>query len=339
LLTEPASLARAHAVNGRVDERPGRVVVDSRAVNLRKTFFILPNLFTLSSVFCGFFAIATIARGAAGIGDFYQAAIAICFGFFFDMADGRVARLTKTQSSLGLELDSLADVITFGVAPALLMYRWGFDRIEPRLGMVVCFIYVAAGALRLARFNVLAHKEADEKKKPGKYILGLPVPASSAMLVSFVVLSYQVRGEHVDISQAALACVVVVLSYLMVSRVRFRSFKDLKPSRRTFTVGGGLAAAAVVAIFFKRVPSALVFVCLMGAYVGLGLFEEVLFYRRRRLEERASRAGASAMPALADGGAHSDEEVLEELGAFDAEEGEPQDLPADGPPLAKVSRR
>src|SRR5438128_7427362 len=121
-------------------------------MNLRKTFFILPNLFTLSSVFCGFFAITQCA-GKADMDGLYQAAIAISFGFFFDLADGRVARLTKTQSSLGLQLDSLADVITFGVAPALLIYRWGLDQLVsgipyfgPHLGALVAFLYVAAAA-------------------------------------------------------------------------------------------------------------------------------------------------------------------------------------------------
>src|SRR6185503_2714103 len=96
-------------------------------MNLRKTFFILPNLFTLSSVFCGFFAI-TLCAGAPTIESLYQAAIAICFAFFFDLADGRVARLTRTQSNLGLQLDSLADVVSFGAAPALLVYKWGLTR-------------------------------------------------------------------------------------------------------------------------------------------------------------------------------------------------------------------
>src|SRR5437868_5856135 len=137
-------------------------------MNLRKTFFILPNLFTLASVFCGFFAIVTVAEGGhATAAQLYQAACAICFGFFFDLADGRVARLTKTQSSLGLQLDSLADLVTFGVAPALMMYRWGLDRLTarvphvgPYLGAVVAFLFVACAALRLARFNVLALSES-----------------------------------------------------------------------------------------------------------------------------------------------------------------------------------
>jgi len=306
-------------------------------VNLRKTFFILPNLFTLASVFCGFFAIATVATGGhASVAQLYQAAIAISFGFFFDLADGRVARLTKTQSSLGLQLDSLADVITFGVAPALLIYRWGLDRLVsgipyagPHLGALVAFLFVGAAALRLARFNVLAINEADEKKKPGKYILGLPVPAAAAVLVSLVVLNYQVGGSFVQVGQAALALIVVVLSYLMVSRVRFRSFKDLKLSRRTVTVVGGILGAIVVAVFFKRIPSGFVFITLMATYLALGLFEEVIFFRRRRLEAEAARATGPVV-VEAEGGARSDEEVLAELGAYD-EPQEPADPNGDDP--------
>src|SRR3954465_12317604 len=135
-------------------------------MNLRKTFFILPNLFTLSSVFCGFFAITQCA-GEHSIDSLYQAAIAICFAFFFDLADGRVARLTKTQSALGMELDSLADVISFGAAPALLVYKWGLTRLG-LAGVFIAFVYCGAGALRLARFNVLSMQK--DSGKPGKHI-------------------------------------------------------------------------------------------------------------------------------------------------------------------------
>ncbi len=246
-------------------------------MNLRKTFFILPNLFTLSSVFCGFFAI-TLCAGQPGIDALYQAAVAICFAYFFDLADGRVARLTKTQSDLGLQLDSLADVISFGVAPALLVYKWGLTRFG-MWGIFIAFLFAAAGALRLARFNVLAMQH--DSAKPGKFIIGLPVPAASAVLVSLVLLNHQLAGSFVDVGQPALAVLVVILSYLMVSRIRFRSFKDLRLSRRTFT--GFLAIAAfTAAVLIGRMHSALIFVVLMATYVGLGLSEEVLFYRRRR---------------------------------------------------------
>lgn len=295
-------------------------------MNLRKTFFILPNLFTLASLFCGFFAIATVSSGSASMALLYQAAIAISYGFVFDMSDGRVARLTKTQSSLGLQLDSLSDLVTFGVAPALVMYRWGLDRLTSRipyvgrhLGLLVVFCFVATAALRLARFNVLALQEVGDKKNPGKYILGLPVPVAAGVLVCLVGLNYQLGGSLIEVGQAALAVVVLVLSYLMVSRVRFRSFKDLRLSRRTVTVASALVASGLIAIFYKKVPSAFVFMLLTSTYVGLGLMEEVLFFRRRRAEEVAARAKSTPL-IPADGGATSDEEVLAELGAFEGEE-------------------
>src|SRR3954464_7380992 len=127
-------------------------------VDFRKTYYILPNLFTLSSVFCGFISISLSASSGSTGSDLYQAALAICFGFFFDTADGRVARLTKTQTDLGRDLDSLADVITFGAAPALMVYKRGLTSFG-RLGVVVSGLYVCAGALRLARFNVLSRRD------------------------------------------------------------------------------------------------------------------------------------------------------------------------------------
>ncbi len=285
-------------------------------MNLRKTFFILPNLFTLSSVFCGFFAI-TLCAGKADIDSLYQAAIAICFAFFFDFADGRVARLTKTQSSLGLQLDSLADMISFGAAPALLVYKWGLEHFFGRAGVFVAFLFAGAAALRLARFNVLAMQHDGDK--PGKFFLGLPVPAAAAILVSIVVLNHQLGGSFVDVGQVSLALLVSVLSYLMVSRIRFRSFKDLRLSRRTITSGLAILSFTMVALF-ARLHSAFVFVVLMAAYLGLGLAEELLFYRRRRAEERAEK---TQEPVESEGGARSDEEVLEELGAYDRDDEQP----------------
>jgi CDP-diacylglycerol--serine O-phosphatidyltransferase len=280
-------------------------------MNLRKTFFILPNLFTLSSVFCGFFAI-TLCAGQTSIEALYQAAIAICFAFFFDLADGRVARLTKTQSELGMQLDSLADVISFGAAPALLVYKWGLTSFG-RAGVFIAFLYCGAGALRLARFNVLSMQH--DSAKPGKFIVGLPVPVAASVLVSIVVLNHQLGGSFVRAGQVSLAILVVVLSYLMVSRIRFRSFKDLRFTRRT--IAGFLVILAFTGIvIYSKMHSAFVFVALMACYLGLGLLEEIIFYRRRREEEQAAKA-PQPMVLEAEGGARSDEEVLAELGAYD----------------------
>ena len=125
-------------------------------MNLRKTYFILPNLFTISGIFCGFFSI-TLAASGENSEQLYQAALAICFGYFFDTFDGRVARLTKTQSQLGMELDSLSDVITFGVAPAMLVYKWGLSSFG-LWGVVIAFLYVAAGASHFASASCILRR-------------------------------------------------------------------------------------------------------------------------------------------------------------------------------------
>jgi CDP-diacylglycerol---serine O-phosphatidyltransferase len=302
-------------------------------VNLRKTYFILPNLFTISGIFCGFFSITLAASGETAE-QLYQAALAICFGYFFDTFDGRVARLTKTQSQLGMELDSLSDVITFGCAPAMLVYKWGLNSFG-LWGVGIAFLYVAAGALRLARFNVLTQHET----KPGKFLVGLPIPAASAVIVSLVVVNYKVGGSFVYASQASLAVLVGVLSYLMISRIRFRSFKDLTLNRRSVMVMTLMLVCGI--IIAVKLRASFIFLFLTSAYIMLGLSEEVIFYRKRRAEELAAKAAglvAAAVPAAATPAAVAasaardahdeavqDEEVLRELGAFDSDDDEPEE--------------
>jgi CDP-diacylglycerol---serine O-phosphatidyltransferase len=281
-------------------------------VDFRKTYYILPNLFTLSSVFCGFISISLSASGQEGA--LYQAALAICFGFFFDTADGRVARLTKTQTELGRDLDSLADLITFGVAPALLVYKWGLTSFG-RLGIFIAGLFVCAGAMRLARFNVLSRREeASGQKKPGKYTLGLAIPAAASVLV-FMVLVAQHAGPYKLISESVVAGVVLTLSYLMVSRIRFRSFKDLRFTRRTVELAVVIAGSWVIVVM-NGVSKSLIFLVLMTAYIVLGVAETVLQMRRRFVELRQEKAAAAAAAAAADT-APRDEDVLRELGAFD----------------------
>ena len=114
-------------------------------MNLRKSLFILPNLFTLSSIFCGFDSIRISGAATEGTGDdYYRASLLLVYALFFDMLDGRVARLTKTQSAFGLQIDSLADVISFGVAPAMLVYKWSLYQLGV-LGLIVSFVFCAAG--------------------------------------------------------------------------------------------------------------------------------------------------------------------------------------------------
>jgi CDP-diacylglycerol---serine O-phosphatidyltransferase len=301
-------------------------------VDFRKTYYILPNLFTLSSVFCGFVSVSLSASGQGGP-DLYQAALAICFGFFFDTADGRVARLTKTQTDLGRDLDSLADVVTFGVAPGLLVYKWGLTSFG-RWGMFIAGLYVCAGAMRLARFNVLSRREESQQgggpKTPGKYMLGLSIPASASVLVLMVIAAHNV-GLYAWVTEGFVAVVVLVLSYLMVSRVHFRSFKDLRLNKRTvglilLIVGSGVVVARA------GIDKAVVFLFLITAYILLGFTETMILIKRhfsaqRRLRHAQAAAAAAAASTPDDVGGEEpppDDEVLRELGAFDDPETEPR---------------
>ena len=165
----------------------------TRKLDLRKTLFLLPNIITLSSFFCGFDSIR-LRRSTRPLVDepariTTRASLLLVFALFFDMLDGRVARLTKTQSAFGLQIDSLADVISFGVAPALLVYQWSLWQ-RPLLGLVAPSSSPAAGAVRLARFNVLSMGEKGAPTKPGKYIVGLPVPGAAGILISLVLANH-----------------------------------------------------------------------------------------------------------------------------------------------------
>lgn len=252
-----------------------------RKIDLRKTLFLLPNIITLSSIFCGFDSIRRSAS-AGQQSDFYLASLMLVFALFFDMLDGRVARLTKTQSAFGLQIDSLADVISFGVAPALLVYKWSLHQ-KGTAGAVVAFIFAGAGAVRLARFNVLSMAATGAPTKPGKYILGLPVPGAAGVLISLV-LADHAMGEQLALGGPkyvwAMMALTVFLSFLMVSTIRFRSFKDLRLNARTFAlVAFAVGSSALISLQTKP---AFALVWLLGCYVLIGVGETVFNVLRRR---------------------------------------------------------
>jgi CDP-diacylglycerol--serine O-phosphatidyltransferase len=250
--------------------------------NLKRALFILPNLFTLSSIFCGFYAIVVCtsadAPGAVeGPEAFFRASLLIVFAMFFDIIDGRVARLTKTQSAFGVQIDSLADIVSFGVAPAVLVYRWSLGVLGV-WGALASFVFLACGAIRLARFNVLAMGAEGAPKKPSRFIMGLPIPGAAGILVSLIVANYAVTGS-LEAEPTIVVGVVVALSFFMVSTVRFRSFKDVKLSVRSvvmvlLTVG----SAIVVAVVYH--PS-FALVWLLVGYVLLAVVESVMDLSRR----------------------------------------------------------
>jgi len=257
-----------------------------RKFSLRRTLFILPNFLTLMSVLSGFNAVL-ICTGEPTDRDFYRAALLVMLAAFFDAIDGRVARLTKTQSALGVQLDSLADVLSFGMAPAVIAYRWSLHHLG-RAGVMIAFVYLACGVIRLARFNVLSTDDDGAPKKPGKYILGLPIPAAAGILISIVVA--QVLTGTLTSAPPVIGAVVLALSGFMVSRIPFRSFKDVH-------LNAGTASAIVLAlgatgyVAFRYHPS-LALVVLLGSYVTIGLAESIVQIARRLREHPEDEAAS-----------------------------------------------
>lgn len=250
--------------------------------DLKRALFILPNLFTVSSIFCGFYAVVVCtsedAPGAArGAEAFFRAALLIVFAMFFDTIDGRVARLTKTQSAFGVQIDSLADVVSFGVAPAVLLYRWSLHSLGD-IGIGISFVFLACGAIRLARFNVLATAPTGAPKKPSKFILGLPIPGAAGIVVSIVVANFAVTG-NIEAQPHLVSAVVLALSFFMVSTIKFRSFKDVRWGIRSLLlVIAAVGSATAIAVVFHP---AFALVWMLAGYITIGVVEAVLDVSRR----------------------------------------------------------
>ncbi|HEY8206417.1 MAG TPA: CDP-diacylglycerol--serine O-phosphatidyltransferase [Myxococcaceae bacterium] len=263
-------------------------------MKLRKLMFVLPNLFTCTSIFCGFYAL-TLCAGEPTPAQLYQASIAIIFAMFFDGFDGRVARLTKTQSQFGVELDSLADVVSFGVVPAMLVYRWALAPLG-FAGIFISFAFAACGALRLARFNVLA-----QRPHPGgmRFFVGLPIPLAAGVVVAMVIAHYGAQGGPLaPAARMPVAGLVVALALLMVSTVRYRTFKDLRLSRRSAMVFMLFCGAGVV--IATKLHPAFVPAAYFSIYLVMGLVESAVMLARK-----LATAGAGAPTA-----AREDEDEL-----------------------------
>lgn len=202
----------------------------------RKGVYLLPNLFTTGALFSGFYAIV-----AAMNGFFEQAAMAIFISMVFDGLDGRVARMTNTQSAFGAEYDSLADCISFGAAPALVSYSWALHNLG-KVGWMIGFVYMACAALRLARFNV-QHDSADKR-----YFTGLPSPSAAALVAGMVWAGadWGVDGADAVIPAALLTAYAAVM---MVSNVRFNSFKEIDFKGRVPFVAILVMVLAIAVVF------------------------------------------------------------------------------------------
>lgn len=191
------------------------------ARRLRRGVYLLPSLLTTANIFCGFQSIVMTFQG-----DFHFAAVLIIIAGVLDGLDGRIARMTGGTSEFGGEYDSLADVVSFGLAPAFLLHVWGLTPLR-RIGWILAFLFLICGAIRLARFNI-QHGASDRR-----YFVGLPIPMAAAALSGFV-LAFR-RPITDRIISGSFAVLVLVISLLMVSRVRYRSFKDIDlRSRRPF---------------------------------------------------------------------------------------------------------
>ena len=235
--------------------------------SVRKGIYILPNLFTTAALFAGFSAIIQASNGK-----FELAAILIFVAMVLDGLDGRVARMTNTTSEFGIQYDSLSDMVSFGLAPALVVYEWSLNSMG-KLGWMVVFIYAVAAALRLARFNTHA---ADEKT----FFQGLPSPSAAAIIAAFiwVVNDYGMTGADFKIPILLLTLTTAIL---MVSNVPFRSFKDFDlKSHVPFVVLLGIVIALVVIVYDPpRVLFAGFFIYLLSGPVG------ALLHRRKKGSE------------------------------------------------------
>jgi len=188
-------------------------------IKMKRGVYILPNLFTTGNLFCGFWAIVSVFQEK-----FFYAAVAILLACVFDILDGKVARLSGATSKFGVQYDSLADLVSFGIAPAMLAFSWAL-RPYGKFGWLAAFVFVACGALRLARFNV------QSSSGEVKYFKGLPIPAAASM-VALTILLYLRLIETGWVKDIIILIMIWVLSFLMVSNIRYFSFKELDLSKR-----------------------------------------------------------------------------------------------------------
>ncbi|HXY13497.1 MAG TPA: phosphatidylcholine/phosphatidylserine synthase [Terriglobales bacterium] len=219
---------------------PRRRREDLPPKRLRKGMYILPSLFTTANIALGYYAILQVTHGTPqDPSHFDNAAKAIGIAVLADGLDGRIARITHTASDFGRELDSLADVVTFGVAPALLAWMWGFRQLPSflgsseltgkmiQLGAIASFLFLIAGASRLARFNITTNPQPSNPGRPGKkYFVGMPIPAAAGVIAAVVHFS---AGDPISSLWSCVTWMLIIVAagYLMVSTWRFYSFKDI----------------------------------------------------------------------------------------------------------------
>ena len=253
----------------------------------KKGVYLLPNLVTTGNVFCGVFAIhAVLSKHYIG------AAVMILAAAFFDLLDGKIARMTRTESHFGLEYDSLSDVISFGVAPGLLVYAWGLS-IYGQLGGAALFLYIACGALRLARFNSYG------VPSDIKGFIGLPIPAAAVLIATLILLDDYILHFGQELRPMVILGITYALSFLMVSTFRYRSLKGFVLKRRTsFRM---LVTTVLVLMIFIAAPQVVSF-SLILLYVLSGPFEKPITALYRHFRPYPHGALPSDLKEAKDGG-------------------------------------
>ncbi len=279
-------------------------LVDPKSLDRRprRAAYALPTLFTAGNVFLGFYAIIEIIQGALAMLQnaagahlhFQTAAISIGVAVFLDGLDGRIARMTNTTSDFGREIDSLADCITFGIAPAVLAVVWGIQFVDPptdlvtldtlrHIGYAFCFSFLLCGAARLARFNITKNPIPKNPGRPDrKYFVGLPIPAGAAVVASVV---YACNGEPLRwwVFSAGWLLLLALLAFLMISTWRYPSFKDIHLMRpRSFLMVIALGEEIYLIRFFSQ-P---VLLAMTVAYLMSGIVVRIGGILRRRLRGR-----------------------------------------------------
>ncbi|MBP8645834.1 MAG: CDP-diacylglycerol--serine O-phosphatidyltransferase [Syntrophobacteraceae bacterium] len=224
---------------------------------LHRGTYLVPNLFTTANLFAGFFGIVNSINGR-----YEMAAVAVLMSCVFDILDGKVARLTGATSRFGVEYDSLADLVSFGVGPGLLMYLWALKPFG-RVGWLAAFVFVACGALRLARFNVQV--EVVNKR----YFVGLPIPGAAAMVSTSVLFLNDrlIPGSWAMASTVILLVATYLLGFLMVSTVPYNSFKDMEITR---TKPMAVIFVSIVIVTIIAIHPELMLFSLLSAYVLSG---------------------------------------------------------------------
>ena len=246
----------------------------SEAKKRRRAVYLLPNLFTTAGLFAGFFAIVSAMSS-----NFHVAAIAVLIAMLLDGVDGRVARMTNTQSDFGAQYDSLADLVSFGLAPALVMYKWSLMSMVDlgwqwgKIGWLVAFFYAAMAAMRLARFNVQIGT-VDKR-----YFYGLASPSAATLLVSFIWMSYELGWDGEALWLPAML-LTVLAGALMVSPVLYYSFKDVKRKDRIPYLGILVLVLALILVAID--PPKVIFAAFL-LYTLSGPVQWLIRLRRKRL--------------------------------------------------------